>query len=667
MLSSFRTKNRGSMPALGRRWLPGALVLALCPLLLGGRRLEPGVRGLRLDLAGLLAREAALELPRPLVEQALAIEPARGRLAVLHHGSPLPARAAVRVGSELWLATPAGVLRYGEEQLFRDPSRARPRGRIEALPAPGVHALLADGDRVLVGTDAGLVQLGRDGRTLRRQQLAGERVTALSRGFVGTWSGLHRARSLALLPGSAGLRVTALLEHRGSLLVGTHDRGLLVLAPGGDELRPVAGIPPRARIADLSGGGDRVLAAALDGLYALDARTLRAERIHEDPLHATRVLPRRDGSILVGSFEQGLRALPPGARRTLAHAASGPVSLILEGPGGALLLGDDRALAVIGRDGARRPLPLVGPPPGLVTALALDGDRVHAGSFDGGLGRLEPGAGWQRSELVDPRVTALALVEGRVFVGTASGLLLAPSPGAPPRRVRDPRGWLARHVAALRPVPGGSVLWVAAHPGLVALETAREWPGLEARYFGAAGKEADAGLASPTVYGLAHAEDGIWVATDDGLSRLRLGATRSASDLGGELPESWLNDVRVDDEGTLHVLTLRSGLVQIGRSGTRVLRGKLMTGPGVLLPIATSRGRALLVGSNASGLLVLDASGRARSFSLAQGLPAQTVAALAYDAQHDRLWVGGEAGLTRIDDASRQLGLEARREKERER
>jgi ligand-binding sensor domain-containing protein len=653
-----------------RRWLAGGALLALLATLFTGRRLEPCVRGLPLDLSGLLLeRGAELTLPRPVLHQELELRPGPGRLAVVHHGSELPARAAVTVGQQTWIATPAGVLRHGPE-LWRDPPHARALGRIgaEVLGAPEVNALFVLGpDQVLVGTDDGLHEVDRRGRARGAPRLRGQRVTALTRSWIGTWDGVHRLRDLAPLPGSEGLRVTDLLECGDRLFVATHDRGLLQLSRDPPRILPVPGVPPGTRVASLAGcrrGCGPVLAATLDGVYTIDPHGLRAERLHDDPLHTTRLRVRRDGSILVGSFEAGLRSLAPGAARTSPLAASGPISLLLEGPSGAILLGERERLLVLGPDGSRHSISLDGPPAGLVTAIALEGERVWAGSFDGGLARLDPD-GWRGEPLRDPRVTALALdPDRRLLIGTASGLLLR-SPGRPPLRVRDPRGWLGRHIAALRPAPEGSVVWVAAHPGLVALETARERPGLDARYFGATGKEADAGLASPTVYGLAVARDGIWVATDEGLSRMRLGSTRSLTDLGGELPDNWLNDVRLAEDGTLHVLTLRSGLLRIGAGGTQVLHGRFMTGPGVLLPIATPAGRAVLLGSNADGLIVLDepegsrGTARARTYSLAQGLPARTVASLAYDARNDRLWVGGDAGITRIDGAARQLGIGA--------
>lgn len=90
-----------------------------------------------------------------------------------------------------------------------------------------------------------------------------------------------------------------------------------------------------------------------------------------------------------------------------------------------------------------------------------------------------------------------------------------------------------------------------------------------------------------------------------------------------------------------------------------------MTSPGVLL-VAGSR---VVFGSNASGLVVLEENraGRAPellSYGPAQGLPSAMVTSLLHDRAHDRLWVGGSTGLTRIDKASSSLGLPSAARKE---
>jgi len=171
-------------------------------------------------------------------------------------------------------------------------------------------------------------------------------------------------------------------------------------------------------------------------------------------------------------------------------------------------------------------------------------------------------------------------------------------------------------------------------------------------HFGATGHEHDAGLVGPTAYGLAFTSAGLWVGTDDGLGLLEGTGARALTDLGGELPDNWINDVRAHRD-EVHLLTLRSGLVRIGRTGTRVVHTSLMTSPSVLLPLDGG----VLFGTNTAGLALLR-GGAIRTFGPAQGLASTMVTALAHDPATDRLWVGGNAGIDRVDGARRAFKLD---------
>jgi ligand-binding sensor domain-containing protein len=195
-------------------------------------------------------------------------------------------------------------------------------------------------------------------------------------------------------------------------------------------------------------------------------------------------------------------------------------------------------------------------------------------------------------------------------------------------------------------------LWVAVHPGLVAIVTDRE--PMQFSYFGAQGREADAGLVGPTAYGLAATSSGLFVGTDDGLCHMASGRTSVLTDLGGVLPDNWVNDVRAQLDA-VYVLTLRSGLMRLSPEGTDVWPTSLMTSPGVLLPLSHS----VLFGTNAAGLAVLDRGApRIQTYGPAQGLPSTLVTAILLDPETDRLWVGGSSGITRIDHPSQALGIE---------
>jgi ligand-binding sensor domain-containing protein len=549
------------------------------------------------------------------------------------------------VGQETWVATPAGVLRF-DATLWSDPRRARPIGVIDVgagLPATEVNDLLETPEGVLVATDNGLVQVGRGGAVEGAPLLAGHRVTALARGFAGAWDGLFRLgsapRSEERVPGSERLSITALLACGGDLLVGTHDQGLLRYRAG--KLAHVPG-SPRTRIGGLSGcsGESGIAFASLSGVFLVEQG--RATPIPVWRRHATAVLAVA-GQMWIGTFGEGLLRLEQ--QRAVPALPPGRVSMIYRSPNGDLLVGTDEQLVVKRADELASPLPLDGPPPGMATALALQDGALWVGSFERGLGRLAGGR-WEHHHLFEDRVTSLLTdPEGRLWVGTARGLVLRRGPGW--SRVNDPLGWLGRHVSALR--HDGRRLWVAVHPGLVVVDAEQEPPRFF--YYGATGKEQDAGLVGPTVYGLAFSREGTWVGTDDGLSLMTPERTRSATDLGGVLPDNWVNDVRAD-AGALVVLTHHSGLVRVAPSGTEIWVTRFMTSPSALL----LNGDSILFGTNDSGLAVATAAaGRRliRTFGPAQGLASRMVTALLLDPARDQLWIGGSAGVDRVQGASR--------------
>jgi ligand-binding sensor domain-containing protein len=299
-----------------------------------------------------------------------------------------------------------------------------------------------------------------------------------------------------------------------------------------------------------------------------------------------------------------------------------------------------------------RRVPLDGPPPGVVTALAPRGDTLWVGTFDRGLSVMTRRGRWRRIRSPDDRITALQVgPRGRVWVGTATGLLRQSATN--PLRlspVRDPDGWLGRHVSTLR--RHGDRLWVGVYPGLVAIDVAAP-PGdeLDFEHLGASGHAADAGLVGPTVYGAAFGGDSLWVGTEDGLSLLAgSGQGYALTDLGGVLPDNWITDVRRAG-AVVHVLTLRSGLLQLTPRGSRLLRFNLMTSPSGMLALR----RAVVFGTNRQGLALVRGARRITTYGPERGLASSAVAALAYDVAADRLWVGGNAGVDQIDGALQRI------------
>jgi ligand-binding sensor domain-containing protein len=601
-----------------------------------------------------------LILPRPILHHRPTPRPGH-RVSAVHHGSPHPARAALQLpDGQTWVATPGGILRF-DGRLWTDPARATPVGRVgvaQGLPAARVNDLAraADGG-VWAATDAGLVRLDRLGLVRAEHLLSGRRVTALAGGWIGTWRGLvQRRRPHATVPGSEALAVTDLLAcGAAGTLVATHASGLWLLDRRG-VLRRLAGLAD-VRVGRLAGcqrpARRSAWAASMLGLFRVDLDQLRAHPVSAWRQHASQVATDRAGRVLLGTFGAGVQRLEGG--RLAPLASNGRVSLLFAGPGGAWLVGTDERLTVVRPDGREVPLPVQGPPPGPVTALAPTPGGLWVGTFDQGLARLRRGR-WERWSVGERRITALLSDSGgRLWVGTARGLFHRRGRGF--ARVRDPRGWLKRHVNAVR--EGAGRLWFAVYPGLVTLDTRRRpWRFV---YLGATGAEADRGLVGPTVYGVAFSRGGrrAWIGSDDGLSRLRTmterGRASNLTDLGGALPDNWINDVRAAPDG-IYVLTLRSGLLRVGQR-TEVIHADLMTSPSVLLPL----GAGAIFGTNSRGLAVLrDTAARTPTLAVlgpAQGITSRLVTALAHEPTRDRLWIGGEAGVERLDAATTALGL----------
>jgi ligand-binding sensor domain-containing protein len=548
------------------------------------------------------------------------------------------------------------VLRF-DPSLWLKPSNARATTVLNVqngLPAARVNDLLlraGDPGEVLVATDAGLVRVSAEGRPRGRVLLRGQRVTALTQDVAGTWKGLyvihHHTQQASVIAGSKQLTVTDLLSCDDALYVATHDSGLWRWRSG--RLDPVPGVPA-VRVGGLTGCDAHrpVWAATTAGLYVVTAADGPGRACAAWSDHATRAhFLRRTGALVLGTFGEGAYLLESGALHPLLPR--GRVTLI-HSHREALLIATDRGLWVWRRGRPAVSVQLPGPPPGLVTALAPFPGGLWVGTFDGGIGVQERGR-WRRCPTPDGRITALLLgPTGALWVGTAAGLLVGQHHGTAVSRVTDPRGWLRHHVSALR--RQGPRIWVAVHPGLVAIDTRRGRSQGAFSYYGARGRQEDRGLVGTTVYGLAVTSAGIWAGTDRGLSLMAPGGvTRSLTDLEGALPDNWINDVRASGDA-IHLLTLRSGLMRIQPGGSEIWSTALMTSPSVLQPL----GRHVVFGTNDSGLAVVEGPGTIRTYGPAQGIASATVSALAHDPTTDRLWVGGNGGIDRIDNVHQALG-----------
>jgi len=619
------------------------------------------------------------------------------RLRAEHIGAPHPARVALTLGHDTWVGThSAGLLRYGAS-LWTAPHRARPTlvvGLAQGLPSPRINDLAHDGHELLVATDAGVARIDRQGR-VRRVLLRGQAVRALGRGFAqgpllaATGHGIHRLDTEQAVAGMRRLRVTQIVSCADRLyLVGD---AVVSLTRGGwlEPLPlplPMTGrlscTPGAAQSGGANGRGGHLWAATGAGLYRIDGarvtpsdwerhtttvtmtvsgefRSSRsAPQGREEPeFRSSRSAPqgREEPELLFGTFGEGAFRRLPHRERLDRLLSRGRVSLIHAPTPRRILIGTDEGLFVVtGLHRAAR-LPLDGPPPGLVVALARRGGELWVGTFDAGLALRTRGGRWLRVQLPDPRITALARgPDDRIWVGTPTGLLVESVAGSRRlQRAPDAKGWLRRHINLLRPM--GDRLWVGAYPGLVSIDlTDGTRPAL--RYLGAVGHDSDAGLSGTTINGVAATAGGLWAGGGGGLSLLAPGAAFALTDLDQRLPDNWINDVRVGGD-TLHVLTLDAGLLQIAPRGSRTLRSKLMTSPsGMLLINGTP-----FLGSN-RGLAVVRGPERILTFGPAQNQACATVTSLLHEQEADRLWLGGDAGLVRIERATALVASRAFRD-----
>lgn len=421
---------------------------------------------------------------------------------------------------------PAGALLVGTPQGLVRLSGGRPA----RVGRAWITALDVAGHRVLAAGPDGVFEV--QGRRLLRRGAVGEVAAAallrlrgrlLVAGLDGHLIGLGGAEAgapfdgvpraalaadgLAFFATAAGLAVgdpaghlhpvhlggpptndlTSVAVVGGRVVVGTYDRGLFVLegaaarSLGAPALTPeVDGLVPA--------GDDALWVATTGGLYrvTLDGDTVRLGA--EDGLasdHVTAVSPATDGSLWVATAA-GLTHLVPDPTRPRGWAArtwraahglpSDHLYSVAALPGGGAVAGTLHGLVRV-RPGGGLEVTRPGDgrlPDGWIQALLPTDEGLWIGTYDAGLvrsrgGRLERlaegiGRPWGR---VNPG--ALAVHQGRLFVGTQGGGLLAVEDGRV-RRYTTAQGLPSDDVTGL--AADGASLWVATRGGLARLRFA---------------------------------------------------------------------------------------------------------------------------------------------------------------------------------------------------
>ena len=300
--------------------------------------------------------------------------------------------------------------------------------------------------------------------------------------WVGTTSGLRRWngkawKSVPVANEPPGNTVVALARYEQALWIATQDGGLARFDRGSWE----AGVgPERPHVLHLAGEDKRLWARHPDGKVSIreGGRWSQFDPGGGDRLTwITGVWPAGD-SVWLGTWAGATRWGATGGRRRRENYVDGapltgePVTAAVEHQGEQWLGTGRKGIAVRASDGQWRAYHEGnGLPDGWITALASDGERVWAGTFNGGI------ACW----------------DGRAWTN--------------PRPIAGPGGL---KITSLAVDPRGGV-WAGTRAGLA------RWQGGKWQVWTAAD-----GLPGDEVLSLLAEEDGIWVGTRTGLTRFIL-------------------------------------------------------------------------------------------------------------------------------------------------
>jgi ligand-binding sensor domain-containing protein len=517
---------------------------------------------------------------------------------------------------------------------------------VDGLPGTRIDALARLGDDVWIGTDGGVARARiASGRLAVSRSVASRPVSDIARWnrsvYVATLdAGVARVTvsgivAVAMRGGASGTRarVLALAATRDGLYAGTA-AGLYRLV--GVRFEPVAGVA-RSAIHDLLADGDRLWIATADGVVERDARGVRAVVAGVD----VRRLAMIDGTLHVATMDGGgVRALDRG--RLVATRGAGPSSLVhaLATEGGAACAGGPDGLWIDRNndgdgDGDGRTWRHVALPAALpsndVSAIAVAGDRVIAGTFDRGIATWRRGRGWKTDHItIDGRINAIAVApDGRIVVGTAAGLAIV-------------EGKTVRMLGRRDGLPGRSVLAVAALvDGRIVAGTSAGAVVIDRDKIVRAGPR-DSG----NVWAVAVDGDGaLWLGTTTGLHRgpLPRAATKDEDVTGwrrfslatGHLRDDWVMALAL--HGTsVWVGSYKGGVVRFdGDRATHVADGWVnpggLTVDGDRILVATQDGLRAIAGDRTSRI---------------DGLPGRDVTATVR--LGDTLWVATRRGIAEL-------------------
>jgi ligand-binding sensor domain-containing protein len=549
--------------------------------------------------------------------------------------------------------------------------------RLDGLPGTRVHAMLKEGNRLWVGTDRGLASMiithkatGKELSVHCSVDSAPVRAIARHEGklYLGTWGGgllrldpraprvvrvrLASSASSGATPEARG-RVTALASFDGALHVATAGAGLWRLES--ERLHRVAASDhlPSLFVWSLAGTGDHLLVGTLGGLARID-RSGRVSQLHAADVRALTAPARDDRVVLAGAYGQGLLGL---AGRPVRIRSMGTGSDLLERAfvntvglaHGTLCVGTRDGLWLRRGAGSMRRVQLLGPTSNDISALARDGRRIYAGTFDQGLSVLDTSNGrWQRIAGVDRRIDAL-LVQGSIlWAGTPRGLYRVSDHGdgrgeRQVRRFGRADGLRHEHVHSLALLKDGGVLVGTGRGAVILSEGGRRVEPISVKQ----------GLPVASVWAAVEDSDGLlWIGTSKGLyrwSRTRRRYERFSVS-SGHLSDDWVTALAIH-AGSVFVGTYNAGVCLLSKNKAAVdeWRSKHLGGGWVNFAGLTILDGTLyastMKGLRALSLGDLDSEGRSRFRLVERAAPGQDVTAVL--GGPGGLWIASRRGLAR--------------------